>query len=113
MQLLGRARHRPKSRISPIAPTHGSSSSQSETTAMLAPSPSTAETLRGNNATRRLEPEDIKLLMKQGEQFAADRAAVRDLDAARRAVLIPTRACRRARSPSAFVDRRSCLSIDS
>jgi hypothetical protein len=38
---------------------------------MLSPGPSGAEAPPASKALRRLDPEDIKHLMKQGEQFAA------------------------------------------
>jgi hypothetical protein len=46
-------------------------SPQGETTAMLSPGPSGAQTPPASKAVRRLDPEDINRLMKQGEQFAA------------------------------------------
>jgi hypothetical protein len=46
-------------------------SPQSETTAPLSLGPSDAQTSPASKAVRRLDPEDIKRLIKQGEQFAA------------------------------------------
>jgi hypothetical protein len=46
-------------------------SPQEETTATLSPGPSDAQTPQASKAVRRLDPEDIKRLIKQGEQFAA------------------------------------------
>ena len=54
-------------------------SPEGETTAMLSPGPSSAGTPPASKAVRRLDPEDIKRLIKQGEQFAASN----DLVAAR------------------------------
>jgi len=57
--------------------SHGASSSLSgaspegEATAMLSPGPSGAQMPPVSKAVRRLDPEDIKLLMKQGERFTA------------------------------------------
>jgi hypothetical protein len=60
-------------------PFQGATSPESETTAMLSLAPSSARTPPATEAVRRLDPEDIKLLMKRGEQFAAagDLAAAR------------------------------------
>jgi TPR repeat protein len=57
----------------PLGPTSSQSqaSRQSETTAMLSPGPSGAQRPPASNVIRRLDPEDIKRLIKQGEQFAA------------------------------------------
>jgi hypothetical protein len=46
-------------------------SPQGETTATLSPGPSDAQTPQASKAVRRLDPEDIKRFIKQGEQFAA------------------------------------------
>jgi TPR repeat protein len=48
----------------------GVKSPQRETTAMLSPGPSGVQP-PASNVVRRLDPEDIKRLIKQGEQFAA------------------------------------------
>jgi hypothetical protein len=54
------------------APTSQSeASSQGDTTAMLSPSSSGVQAPPASKAVRRLDPADIKLLMKQGEQYAA------------------------------------------
>jgi hypothetical protein len=46
-------------------------SPEREATAMLSPGPGGARTPPASKAVRRLDPEDIKLLMKQGERFTA------------------------------------------
>jgi hypothetical protein len=54
-------------------------SSQGETTATLSPAAGGAQPLPDSKAVRRLDPEDIKHLLKQGEQFitAGDLATAR------------------------------------
>jgi hypothetical protein len=51
--------------------SQGAASPEGETTAMLSPSPSGTRTPPASTAVRTLDPEDIKLLMKKGEQFIA------------------------------------------
>ena len=79
----------------------GATSSQSaaspegETTASLSPGPSGTGTPPASKAVRTLDPGDIKLLMKQGEQFIA----ARDLAAAR---LVFRRAAEAGDAPAAL-----------
>jgi hypothetical protein len=52
-------------------PSQSEAPSQGETTAMLSLGPSGVQTPPTSKDVRRLDPEDIKLLMKRGEQYTA------------------------------------------
>jgi hypothetical protein len=62
-----------RSAKSPQATTSSQSegSPRGETTATLSPGPGDSQTPQASKTVRRLDPEDIKRLIKQGEQFAA------------------------------------------
>jgi hypothetical protein len=56
---------------SPQGTSQSEGSPRGETTAPMSPGPSDTQTPQASKIVRRLDPEDIKRLIKQGEQFAA------------------------------------------